>query len=162
MMEKKEFLERLARALAGQVSQAVIEENLRYYDSYLSEEMAKGKTIHQVLEELGDPRLIAKTIIDANGGENPMAGVYEDAGRSFDDDRQTIYQEEEEEARKRFRSYRIQGFWAMILLVAILCLVLLLVGTIIGGIFLLIRPLLLPLLVCWLVYWMIRGPRSRG
>lgn len=162
MMEKKEFLERLARALAGQVSQAVIEENLRYYDSYLSEEMAKGKTIHQVLEELGDPRLIAKSIIDANGGENPMAGVYEDAGRSFDDDRRTIYQEEEEEARKRFRSSRIQGFWAMILLVAILCLVLLLVGTIIGGIFLLIRPLLLPLLVCWLVYWMIRGPRSRG
>lgn len=161
-MEKKEFLERLARALAGQVSQTVIEENLRYYDSYLSEETAKGKTMHQVLEELGDPRLIAKSIIDANGGENPMAGVYEDAGRSFNEDGQTVYQEEDRDAGKRFRSYRIQGFWAMLLLVVILCLVLLLVGTIIGGIFLLIRPLLLPLLVCWLVYWIIRGPRSGG
>ena len=49
-MEKKEFLEKLARALAGQVSQTVIEENLRYYETYLSDEAAKGRKMHQILE----------------------------------------------------------------------------------------------------------------
>ena len=83
-MEKKEFLEKLARALAGQVSQTVIEENLRYYETYLSDEAAKGRKMHQILEELGDPRLLAKSIIDANGGGNSMAGIYEDESRGFE------------------------------------------------------------------------------
>ena len=78
-MDKKEFLEKLAMALAGQVYGRVIEENIAYYDQYISDEMRRGKTVSQVLEELGDPRLIARSIIEANGGGNEMAGVYEDS-----------------------------------------------------------------------------------
>ena len=36
-MDKKEFLEKLAMALAGQVSRRVIEENIAYYDQYISD-----------------------------------------------------------------------------------------------------------------------------
>lgn len=158
-MEKREFLEKLARALAGQVPQTVIEENLSYYDRYLSEEAAKGKTMHQVLEELGDPRLIAKSIIDANGGGSNMAGVYEDESSSFDGFE--AYQEEREPGAGRFRSFHLNGFWAMLLIIVVFSLVLVLVGTILGGIFLLIRPFILPLLIIWLVYWIFRGPRAR-
>ena len=49
-MDKKEFLEKLAMALAGQVSRRVIEENIAYYDQYISDEMRRGKTVSQVLE----------------------------------------------------------------------------------------------------------------
>ena len=35
-MDKREFLEKLALALAGQVPRSVIEENISYYDSYIS------------------------------------------------------------------------------------------------------------------------------
>ena len=160
-MEKKEFLEKLARALAGQVSQTVIEENLRYYETYLSDEAAKGRKMHQILEELGDPRLLAKSIIDANGGGNRMAGIYEDESRGFEGSGSDRYQEEEEFARQRFRQFQIRGFWVMVLLIVVFCLFLMLVGTIIGGIFLLIRPIILPLLIIWLVYWIFRGPYSR-
>ena len=66
-MDKKEFLEKLAMALAGQVSGRVIEENIAYYDQYISDEVRRGKPVSQVLEELGDPRLIARSIIEANG-----------------------------------------------------------------------------------------------
>lgn len=156
MMEKKAFLEKLARALAGQVPQSVIEENLRYYDTYLSEETAKGKMMHQVLEELGDPRLIAKSIIDANGGGSDMAGIYEDSSRSTEH----TYQEEEEFGEKHFRRMYFSGIWAVVLLVVVLCLILLLVGTIIGGIFLILRPILIPLLLIWLIYWIFRRPSS--
>ena len=35
-MNKEEFLRRLRQALAGDVPPSVIEENIRYYDSYIS------------------------------------------------------------------------------------------------------------------------------
>ena len=78
-MDKKEFLEKLTLALAGQVTRPVIEENIRYYDDYITEKLKSGMALSQILEELGDPRLIAKSIIEANGGGNEMAGVYEDS-----------------------------------------------------------------------------------
>ncbi len=37
-MDKNGFLEKLAMSLAGQVPRAVIEENIRYYDEYISGE----------------------------------------------------------------------------------------------------------------------------
>jgi uncharacterized membrane protein len=37
---------------------------LRYYENYIIEESRKGRTEAQVIEDLGNPRLIAKTIID--------------------------------------------------------------------------------------------------
>ncbi len=117
--------------------------------------------MHQILEELGDPRLLAKSIIDANGGGNSMAGIYEDESRGFEGSGSDRYQEEEEFARRRFRQFQIRGFWVMVLLIVVFCLFLMLVGTIIGGIFLLIRPIILPLLIIWLIYWIFRGPYSR-
>lgn len=140
--------------MAGQVPQAVVEENLRYYDQYLTDEAAKGKTMHEVLEELGDPRLIAKSIIDANGGGSDMAGIYEDDSRSYG-----TYQDNEDIGQNSFHRVQFSGFWAMVLLVAVLCLVFVVIGTIIGGIFLILRPILVPLLLIWLVYWIFRRPR---
>ena len=64
-MEKEEFLRTLGGALSGEVPQHIIQENLRYYDNYISDEMRKGRTEADIIEELGGPRIIAKTIIDA-------------------------------------------------------------------------------------------------
>lgn len=62
VMTKKEFLQELRIALQGQVPQAQVNEHLQYYDNYIMEESRKGKTEEQVIESLGSPRLIAKTI----------------------------------------------------------------------------------------------------
>ena len=39
-------------------------ENINYYDDYIDQSLAKGKNYDEIFEELGDPRLIARTIID--------------------------------------------------------------------------------------------------
>lgn len=149
-MDKREFLEKLTHALAGQVPNSIIEENIRYYKDYLDEQTKNGKTTAQVLEELGDPRLIARSIIEANGGE--VSGFSEDS----DTDQSSLYQREEDFRRDGgFKTFHFNGFWAVLLLIGILFLVLMVVGTLIGGIFLLLRPIIIPLFIIWLVYWVI-------
>ena len=67
-MRKEEFLQTLRRALTGDVPPGVVEENIRYYDSYIGEEVRKGRTEEEVIREIGDPRLIARTIEDTTDG----------------------------------------------------------------------------------------------
>ena len=73
-MTKKEFLSILNESLAGNVPSDVVNENIRYYKDYIeNNEMTES----QVLEQLGDPRLIARTIIDSFMAEKgPMADYY--------------------------------------------------------------------------------------
>ena len=68
-MTKFEFSEKLRKALSGRVSHVVVNENVAYYERYIDTEIKKGRSEKEVLEELGDPRLIAKTIIDTAGEE---------------------------------------------------------------------------------------------
>lgn len=55
-MTKNEFLSILRDSLAGNVPSDVINENISYYRDYIEN---NDKAESQVLEELGDPRLIA-------------------------------------------------------------------------------------------------------
>ena len=64
-MTKAEFLERLRRALNGNMSAAAVEDNIQFYDSYFSGQIAQGRSEADVLNELGDPRILARTLIDA-------------------------------------------------------------------------------------------------
>lgn len=67
-MSKEEFLRGLQNALSGEVPPTVVRDNLRYYDDYIRTELKNGKSETQVMEDLGDPRLIARTIIDTTPG----------------------------------------------------------------------------------------------
>ena len=68
-MNRNEFLRILRESLEMSLEKDAINVQLDYYDKYISDEMKKGKTEKEVLEELGDPRLIAKTIKTVNTGE---------------------------------------------------------------------------------------------
>ena len=52
-------------ALAGKVNPAVIEENISYYNEYITGQVRMGQTEEEVLDALGNPRLSAKSIIEA-------------------------------------------------------------------------------------------------
>lgn len=69
-MTRQEFLDELRIALQGEISQSGINKHLQYYDNYIMEEARKGKTEQQVMEALGSPRLIAKTLIDTEGNQS--------------------------------------------------------------------------------------------
>jgi len=62
-MKKDEFLLGLRKALALELPESEIESNIRFYEEYINTNM-KNSNEEQVIDELGDPRLIAKTIIE--------------------------------------------------------------------------------------------------
>lgn len=61
-MNRNEFLRILRESLEMSLEKDAINAQLDYYDKYISDEMKNGKTEKDVIAELGDPRLIAKTI----------------------------------------------------------------------------------------------------
>lgn len=68
-MNKSEFLEVLGQKLSEELSRGQVISNLQYYESYIIGAMQGGKSEQEVLEELGDPNMIARTILDAQTGE---------------------------------------------------------------------------------------------
>lgn len=70
MMDKEEFLAALRLQLSGELQEGQIAAHIRYYEDYICQEVRKGQSQQEVIEKLGDPRLIAKTLIDTN----PLAG----------------------------------------------------------------------------------------
>ena len=59
-MNKDEFLRRLEEALSGEVPASVIRDNLNYYADYLSQELGKGRTMDEIIEEIGEPNIVAR------------------------------------------------------------------------------------------------------
>lgn len=62
---RDEFLRKLRGELSQNVSDEVIQNQLQYYNDYINEQIRLGNAEEAVVEGLGDPRLLAKTIIDA-------------------------------------------------------------------------------------------------
>lgn len=65
-MNKMEFLDQLRQSLNGKVDAGMISDNLRYYEEYIDGQLMQGKAETEVMATLGSPRLIARTILDAN------------------------------------------------------------------------------------------------
>lgn len=61
-MDRTEFLKVMRESLERKIPQAEIEDNLKYYWEYFEQ---SGCSDEEVCEELGDPRLIAKSVINA-------------------------------------------------------------------------------------------------
>lgn len=129
-MGRLEFIERLAAALNGSLAPSVARDYINYYEEYIGSEMRKGRSEEDVMAALGDPRLIARTIIETNtdlgdtgeGQDSRQGGRYE-SGR-----RQTYAQEEsdslqrEEKGREVIsRQYRVPGWvWALVAVLAVI------------------------------------------
>lgn len=80
-MTKTEFLESLRLALGGRVDSGQLTENLEYYEDYINTEIRKGRDEGEVLSELGDPRLIARTIVETGGGSRRSSGYGDSSSR---------------------------------------------------------------------------------
>ena len=65
-MNCEEFLRQFRDALEGKVSENVIQDNVKYYRSYINSQTAGGRSESDVLGMLGDPRLLAKTIEESS------------------------------------------------------------------------------------------------
>jgi len=81
-MNRAEFIDKLQRALAGGLNSGQVAENVRYYQEYINSELSKGKSESEVLAQLGDPRLLAKSIIEAN----KRAGASYGSNKEYDEE----------------------------------------------------------------------------
>ena len=75
-MTKQQFIQELSECLLNEVDSQEYHSSIEYYSNYIETEIRKGKSEEEVTMELGSPRLIAKTIIDAQlGKENQKERV---------------------------------------------------------------------------------------
>ena len=81
-MDKREFIDKLQHALAGGLNSSQVAENVRYYQDYIESEIRKGRSEAEILSQLGDPRLLAKSIIEAN----KRAGTNYGSNREYDEE----------------------------------------------------------------------------
>ena len=136
-------------------------------DSYIMEEAAKGQTEDEVIESLGGPRIIARTIVDA-------ALDTEDRPDGFDSfESEASYRSgpagSSQEEREPFRGKKPEvhyvdfGKWYVRLIAGLVVfLVIFLVMTVFFGIMGLagwILSYIWPVLLVMLAVWMFRGPR---
>ena len=146
-MNREEFLAQLKTALGGNIDDRLVQENLNYYHQYITEEMQKGKSEQEILDMLGDPWILARTIIDANDGTDRET-VYEAGGTGGS------YSEKKtgETTGGTFADLlRMDTWWKRLLVILAVVLVVLLVVSIVTGLIRLFAPLLLPLLLVALV-----------
>lgn len=137
-MSKSKFLNGLKEALIGEVSAAEINEQLLYYERYIEEEMKKGKSETEVVEALGDPRLIARTIIETRG-----------AGTSYGE---SYYEESQPESEERstngkFYNFQMNGILIAIIVVLVIVGVLSLIFSVLSA----LAPILIPAILILLV-----------
>ncbi|MEY8357022.1 DUF1700 domain-containing protein [Lachnospiraceae bacterium 54-53] len=156
-MGRQEFLQRLREALSGEVPGSVIEENIRYYDEYISTEVRNGGTEEAVIASIGDPRLIAKTIMEAN--ENAKdSGSGTSYYESYSGGSRNIYEENGDTGRHMHYIDLNKWYWKL-LGVVILVLFFFVVASILTGIFSILMPLMGPLLLVFLIIWFVKGMR---
>ena len=141
-MTKGEFLMTLRRKLTGEIPPQDVERNLLYYENYITDAVRGGKAEAQILDELGSPLLIAKTIIDTYGAE-----VGADTKKRSAD---YAYQREDCDDREtQPHIYRIPSWtgWLLAILLVFLAVTILRV----------LIPILVPvILVCIVVSWLRR------
>lgn len=149
LMNREEFLQRLQSALVGEVPSNVIEENMRYYYDYIGSEVRKGAREEDVTASIGDPRLIARTIIDATEDAREEEGWQESS--------QTVY--EEDGGRRRVHFIDLSKWYWKLLAVVATVLFFFLVASIVTGLFSLLLPFMGPVILILLVLWFFRNSR---
>lgn len=136
----------LRLALNGKVTSGQLTDNLEYYEDYINTETRKGRDEREVLAELGDPRLIARTIVETGGGSSHKGGQtsgYGDNRRWHDTPGDEEYQPDGPTGR------RPVGLWARIPMGVWLILGILVVILVLSAVFSVISallPILLPIL----------------
>ena len=158
-MTKQEFLNELRMALSGKMGSLQIDNHARYYEEYINAEIRKGKTEEEVLAMLGNPRLIARSILDAEGindgatrakNENAYGGGY----RSGYYDGNASYEDSQVHGYVQRKKINLPS-WLIILLVVLT------IVAVIGIVVAVVWWLAPIILVIWLIVFLIKNIKPR-
>lgn len=146
-MNKIEFIEGLRNSLEPEVSADVVRDNVEYYSRYIYDEIQKGRSEEEVVEELGDPWVIARTIIDMNEGENVEDVVYDSA-----DTGEKSYKKE-----LKFKTWK-WGNRLIDLIITVMIIAIIFVAM--AGLLRVVLPILVPVVLAMMIYRVIRNIMS--
>ena len=143
-MRKEEFLEKLRARLSQTMSQQEVTAQIRYYERYIQEQMQNGRSEEEVLTELGDPLLIAKTLMDVQETQeeygHPESNIYEERGGQESGDTQR-------ELHRMEIKTRGGCLLAAVIFVVVVAMILWAAGTVLIH----LLPILIPLMIVLLV-----------
>ena len=178
-MNGQEFLDRLEQALQGELSPAQVQSNVVYYREYIREQISGGIAEEEVLAQLGDPRLIARSIVDAAVAGEERKGVFrtESAPSSRYNYREASSENEEAAARREAEdffgtrsekrglfghSFSLSGWKATLAIVLVILVVFSILSLIFRTIFrILFSPVFWLALIAWTLWRMYRDRRGR-
>lgn len=109
-MSKQEFLDGLRRSLAGGMDSGEVNEHIKYYSDYIDSQIRRGNLEEEVMASLGEPRLIAKTLLGLEGVETVAEEYVEDGPGKEQDYRYFNF---------NGKSFRIPG-WLFTILVCVI------------------------------------------
>lgn len=145
-MTKYEFLQNLQRELSGKISVSEVQDQINYYSQYIDEEVSAGKSEQDIVSELGDPWIIAKTILGASDNEE-----FARANTSYEAKRASGKEKKEREENAQIHVFGFDSWWKkLLLLLGVIGIVMLIVG-VIGGIISILAPIIIPVFVIMLV-----------
>ena len=154
-MTREAFLSQLRLTLQGKVSSDKVQENMKYYNDYIIDEVRKGKKEEDVLDMLGDPALLAKSIIAADNAEKHSQDTVYDS-----EDGVTYSSKRTENSGSSFFGHSGGGkfhllnlniWWQKLLFVLVIVMVVLLIVSIVTGLVRLFAPIVAPVIVIILV-----------
>lgn len=159
-MTREEFLKKLKEALENDLSGRIVQENVSYYESYIIEEIRKGRAESEVIEELGDPWVIARSIIDmAEGEPGTREAYYESAKSSSRQERKADRYAGGMGNNGNIHVFSMDSWWKKLLVILGVIGIFLIIIAVIGGIFSLLMPIIVPVLCVVLIFRLISGRR---
>jgi uncharacterized membrane protein len=141
-MNKVEFLTALREKLQEELNDTQIHEHMHYYDSYITQEQQGGKDEMTIIAELGDPVLLARSIIDAGTTQ-----YYDESTDATAIDEGTSHQGDQ--ANHGFYTKKLPhwGCFGIVLVVIVIIIMISLVGVVLGALLRVVLPLIVILLI---------------
>lgn len=155
-MTQIEFLQQLRQALENDLQGSVVQENVDYYRQYVGDEINKGKGEAEVLEMLGDPWILARTVIDAqDGSDQSTAHQSADSHGTHKPDKSV-----QKEKQCRTSIFGLDIWWKKLLFILSIILVIVIIFSIVTGIISLLARFLVPALIIIVVARLLGSRRS--
>lgn len=148
-MDKSKFLKELREVLSSEVSAQIVRDNIDYYSQYIDDEIRKGRSEQDVMDELGDPWVIAKTIIDTSASSSQGDYTYDSSEYSYGNNNTTMRSSKTGEENKGFLH-----ILKVILIVAVVFVVLM-------GIFRILAPIVMFAFPIIMIVFVVRYIKNR-
>lgn len=138
-MDRENFLKELERNLSG-LNKNEKENIISFYVNYFNEQMAQGRTEQDILDELGDPRLLAKSIRENN----------KKSGNSFS---KAEYDGFNNYGRGTYKNVTVNlnSWYTKLIAIVIGILVILLIGALITGILAVFLKVVIPVVIILII-----------